>query len=420
MKGLDGTLARHIIEQLGSNGTPPEWGVGLYTVGLDPYMDILRDDYLETFIKEDGGATFKLVLSPYGGGKTHFMYAVREEAWSLDYAVSYVVLSPEETPFSDLALVYRSLARNLMPPLSPGELMSGGERGLSAFLQRWYRRLADTCEAQEKADEAAAPLFEDLLRSATHDIENTNFARAVRAAVRALRDGDEETFDLALQWLLGEGYDHARHRDLGILQRVDRSQAFSMIRSLVQLVRGSGYSGLIVLFDEAEIVPSMSSRSKDLLLSNLRELIDECAHHAFRHVMIFYAVPNESFLEGRAAVYEALRQRLASVFDVFNPAGVRVDLEQLESDPVELLCTLGDRLRHIYQTAHRCILNERRASEGLHHMANKAHEMRFGDIGYKRLFVQGAVRFLHLLRRAPETDLSADEADLLLRGEALR
>ena len=59
MKGLDSTIARRIMENLGSNGTPPEWGVGLYSVGLEPYMQIIREDYLQTFVREDGGATFK-------------------------------------------------------------------------------------------------------------------------------------------------------------------------------------------------------------------------------------------------------------------------------------------------------------------------------------------------------------------------
>jgi len=420
MKGLDSTIARRIMENLGSNGTPPEWGVGLYSVGLEPYMQIIREDYLQTFVRDDGGATFKLVLGAYGGGKTHFLYTIREEAWHEGFAVSYVVLSPEETPFSDLSLVYRSVARNIMPPLTPAELISGRERGLASFIRRWYLRLADEVKEAGLKGDAAEEFFEDLLHSRTSDLENSNFMHAVQGAAKALRKKDEASFNLALQWLLGEGYDSSKHSAMGILQRVDRSQSFSLLRSLIQFARAVDYAGLVILFDEAEIVPSMSSRAKDLMLSNLRELIDECAHHSFRNVMIFYAVPSESFLEGRAAVYEALKQRLASVFDIFNPSGVRIDLEQLEGDPVEILCELGDRLRMIYQTAFGCILNDGKAVEGIGALAQKAYELRFGDIGYKRVFVQGCVRFFHLLRRKPEASIGLDEADLLLQGEPLR
>jgi hypothetical protein len=278
----------------------------------------------------------------------------------------------------------------------------------------------EAVQKQSSDEKDQKGIFADLLGSAIRDLESQNFLQAIQAAMNALYEDDNETYQLALQWLLGEGYDHSKHGELGILRKQDRSQAFSLLRSLIQLTRNAGFSGLVILFDEAEIVPSMSSRAKDLLLSNLREIVDACAQHSFRNVMIFYAVPNESFLEGRAAVYEALKQRLATVFDVFNPTGVRIDLEQLEGEPEEILADLGDRLRFIYQTAFRCILHEKKTKDGLKQLARKAYELRFGDIGYKRLYVQGAVRYLHLIRRQPDLELDADNADLLLQGEAIR
>ena len=50
----------------------------------------------------------------------------------------------------------------------------------------------------------------------------------------------------------------------------------------------------------------------------VRELIDECGQTAMHGTIVFYAVPDENFLEGRTQVYEALRQRVATVFDAFN------------------------------------------------------------------------------------------------------
>ena len=42
----------------------------------------------------------------------------------------------------------------------------------------------------------------------------------------------------------------------------------------------------------------------------------------------YSTVPDESFLEGRTNVYEALNQRLATVFEnELNPTGVKIDLE---------------------------------------------------------------------------------------------
>ena len=60
MNELDQRTARRIIEQLGGSGQPPEFGVQYFSVGLDPYLDVIEDEYLANFIKS-GGSAFKLV-----------------------------------------------------------------------------------------------------------------------------------------------------------------------------------------------------------------------------------------------------------------------------------------------------------------------------------------------------------------------
>ena len=128
MIGLTQNIARQIIERVGSSGCPPEWGFQFFTAGLDWYLKILEEDYLKTFIK-DGGASFKIVVGAYGGGKTHFLYNIRELAWKNNYIVSYCSLSPEESPFYRLEKVYKSVVENLMYPLTPEELFSGSDMG---------------------------------------------------------------------------------------------------------------------------------------------------------------------------------------------------------------------------------------------------------------------------------------------------
>lgn len=48
-------------------------------------------------------------------------------------------------------------------------------------------------------------------------------------------------------------------------------------------------------------------------------------------------VPDLSFLDGRAQVYEALRQRLSTVFEEVNPTGVRIDLDDNADDETSRL-----------------------------------------------------------------------------------
>ncbi len=175
---------------------------------------------------------------------------------------------------------------------------------------------------------------------------------------------------------------------------------FSILRSLVQWVRNIGYSGLVILFDEAEQIPSLSTRQRELTLSNLRELIDACMYTSFRHVMIFYALPDERFFEGPSHIYEALKQRISSVFDFFNPSGVKIKLENTKGDPLALLEEIGYKLKYIFETAYG-VRFPSQIENVIKIVAQEAYERRFGDIGYIRLFVQGIIKVFHLLRKNP-------------------
>ncbi|MCD6254907.1 MAG: DUF2791 family P-loop domain-containing protein [Deltaproteobacteria bacterium] len=412
---LNPQIARRIIETVGGYGTPPEYGFQFFTAGLDEYLNIIHQEYLKTYIKEEGGAAVKIVIGAYGGGKTHFLYCIRELSWQENFAISYVSLSPEETPFHRLESVYRSIINNLTYPLSSAELLKGMEKGIEPFLTTWYERQIDTFKEAGIDEGQLEKEIGQYLYSIERSIENINFSKAVTNAFWALHHEKEEEFRQILQWLKLEGYDREMHKKFGILVPIDRSNAFSMIRSLVQWVKSIGYSGLIILFDEVEQISSLSTRQRELVLSNLRELIDACVHTSFRHVMIFYALPDERFFEGPSHVYEALRQRISSVFDFFNPSGVKIKLEKIKDDPIGLLEDIGNKLRHIYETAYGIRFdNEINNMIGL--IAQEAYERRFGDIGYMRLFVQAVIKGFHLIRHNPKIASDAESIYKMLSG----
>jgi hypothetical protein len=405
MDKLDQRTARIIVESVGQNGTPPEYGVQFFTFGLDTYLSVLESEYMSSFIKQ-GGATFKMVVGVYGGGKTHFLYCTRDLAWKHNFVVSYVSLSPNSCPFHRLDMVYKSVVQGMTAPLSPDELLSGHERGIVPFLRSWYatkqQYYARKGLSGGELREALKGVIEDI-----RDIESITFANAVRSAFEALMNKNEEGFGDICQWLLGEAYVRAVHRKYGILQQIDKTTAFPMFRSLLQWIREIGYSGLVVLLDEAERVPSLSSGKRELHLNNLRELIDQCGHASFQGVAVFYAVPDENFLEGRTQIYEALRQRVATVFDTLNPTGVKIELEKVSIEPISFLAQVGERLRQIYEVAYDHRIDDTASRDTMHTVAAAVYEQRFGDIGYKRLFVQKAIQALHFLRqkgRAPSLD----------------
>lgn len=189
-----------------------------------------------------------------GAEKTHFLYCVRDLAWKNQFAVSYVSLAPGESPFHRLDLVYKAIIKGLLPPLSAEELLSGYEQGIVPFIRSWY-----SMKYQEARNDGVS--VEDLRERLLSEIENIqgiesiSFSKAVKAAFKALLDRQEEDFLNICQWLTGEGFDRTVHGRFGILQRIDRTTAFTMIRSLVQWIKQIGFSGLVILLDEAERRP---------------------------------------------------------------------------------------------------------------------------------------------------------------------
>lgn len=397
MSELNPFVARKIIDTVGAQGEPPDYGLQFFTAGLDSYLSVIDQEYLSSFVAQ-GGSAFKMVVGIYGGGKTHFLYCIRDLAWKYNFAVSYVSLSPGESPFHRLEFVYKAIVRGIIPPPSPEELLKGYERGIASYLRYWYSQKYQEYKSKHLKGEE---LREALLYEVDHleGTESVSFLKAVRAAFKALLNRQEEDFEDICQWLTGEGYDRRLHAKHGILQRIDKTTAFIMIRSLVQWIKQIGFSGLIVLLDEAERVPSLSTKQKEQHMSNLREVIDECGHMNFQGVMVYYAVPDENFLEGRAQVYEALKQRVATVFETLNPTGVKIELEKVVTDPISFLCEVGSKLTEVYEVAYGHTFDGTECEQVVETIAKDAYEERHSDIGYKRLFVQRLIKGLHFLRQ---------------------
>ncbi len=404
---MDKALARAIVSKLGATGTPPEFGIEAFTIGLDRYLKVIEEEYLEGILKFNL-SSFKVITGNYGGGKTHFLYSVRNLAYRKNYCVAYVSLSPTECPFDKLELVYKSIVTGLCAPHDMSRPVSFQDTGIESVVRKWFagrRKEADRTEGLRS--------YIDGLPAT----ESTSFSNAVKGAFSALLAEDEEGFSEVMQWLKGEEVTKEVRSLHRISERIDKATAFRMLRSLIQWVHAIGYSGLIFLLDEAERGMSISSsRDKRRALDNLRQIVDECGNSRLPGAMFFYAIPDENLLlEGSGGVYEALKQRLRSEFSGKNPVGVRVNLEELGIEPVEFLGQLGARLAELFETAYEMKLPSEAKEQAIRFLAELAVSAFAFDISYRRLFVVGAIEAFHGLRSDPGAGFAREDAEKLLR-----
>ncbi len=399
MNRIDQTLARLMINKLGGSGLPPDFGIEYYSVGLEPYLKVFEDDYFN-FPGRQSISTFKLVVGNYGGGKTHFLFSIRSLAWKYNYATSYVSLNATECPFDKLELVYKRIASTISPPLTEKDILNPYEIGVEAFLRRWYNQVS--------ADRNFISLVKGL--------ESISYANCIKGALSNLTGEDEDGFLSLVQWLKGEEIPRELKLRYRISERIDRTSAFRMLRSLIQFINTIGYNGVLFLFDEAERGMSISSaRDKRRALDNLRQIIDECGNSRLPGAMFFYAIPDENLLlEGTGGVYEALKQRLRSSFTRINPVGVKIDLERIEIEPMDFLLKLGERLAVVYQSAYDVELEHNILMKSIKNMATAALEMQMLDISYRRIFVVGIIEVFQRIRHS-STAIDRETARQILK-----
>src|SRR5690349_17511118 len=385
-------LARQIIDVLGQSGTPLSKGVSYYNVGNESLLNAIDTHYLGSYLA-DGGAVFKLVVGDYGSGKSHFLYCVRDRAWARDFAVSKVDLSPKESPYDDQRRVYAAVASSIIWH----ELGNLGEdeRGLTRFLEGTLRRLVGP-HGLDVEDPGAAELpdVRALLQTlATTPIDSLAFHKAIQGYFNAALRGQERRLESLGRWLHGEEVSPEDMRDLrsiGVTEKINKNNAFKMLRSLCQAVRALGYTGLALLFDEGDRMLSVGGRSEKVATDNLREVIDRCRED-LPGAMFVYAVP-PAFITDIVPKYPALQQRVQSpsYFSRSNPFSPQISLDHLDIPDDQLLPQIGARLLPIFEAAYEVGLDPDAQAANIEVLAEAALDS-YLAISHRRLFIKALV-----------------------------
>ncbi|GAC1645985.1 MAG: ATP-binding protein [Herpetosiphon sp.] len=412
-------LARQIIDVLGQFGTPLGKGVSYYNVGNASLLNALDTHYLGSYLA-DGGAVFKLVVGDYGSGKSHFLYCVRDRAWQRNFAVSKVDLSPKESPYDDQRRVYAAVASSIIWH-ELGEL-GEDEHGLTRFLEGTSRRLAGQ-QVTDWTDLATAELpdVRALLQSLDNtQIDSLSFHKAILGYFNAFLRGQSLRLESLERWLHGEEVTPEDMRDLrsvGVTEKINKNNAFKMLRSLCQTVRALGYSGLVLLFDEGDRMMSVGGRSEKVATDNLREVIDRCRED-LPGAMFMYAVP-PAFISDIVPKYPALQQRIQApnYFTRSNPFSPQINLEHLDVPDEELLIEIGARLLAIFEVAYTIRMDPAIQSANLAVFSDAARNS-YLAISHRRLFIKALVTEWYRQKEDGEQLIGSEYAAAAIRGQS--
>jgi hypothetical protein len=251
-----------------------------------------------------GSSRVRFMNADYGYGKTHSLYLLRDTAFNQGYVVSIVTLSQNSCPIHDFMAVYDRIMWNLR---------TREERNKPAIenvLDRWLQTIRENGE--ERARQIIKGLPDDL-KSALH---------AYHESISPVRP-DEEKRLLVLKYLSGENIYLRDLRSIGINNRIDSSNALTMLGYMASLYRNLNYRGICILFDEADPIHSFAKfEHQDRAYNNLLQIIQQS--QTAPHCYFLYAT-TPSFFDNYAYCWTDHRINDNDIFEL-----VKLDAGELQ------------------------------------------------------------------------------------------
>ena len=185
-------------------------------------------------------------------------------------------ISINDTPLHHLEMVYRRLIERL-------ETAADGTGAFRAVVEGWLYQVGDEVirlRGLTEDDPGFADATEQRLEDKLADLSRQNpaFAQVLRAYHRATHEGDFATAQGLLAWLAGQPHTgRSVLKAASVKGAVDGQAALTFLGGLLQLLRQSGYEGLVVVLDEVETIQRMNAQTREKSLNALRQLMDMLA-----------------------------------------------------------------------------------------------------------------------------------------------
>jgi hypothetical protein len=382
----------HVFESL-RKGLVPERGIDTFAVGIEKQRGEL---HRQLELAGGGEGTIKFLRGGYGCGKTFMARLALLDAQELGFATSFVVVSDNDLKFHRFDDVYRKVMTELGTSSCP--------RGaLSDILDRWIARVEDALIAAGE-DEDAADFDEKVQQRLEADLASLtggqapqDFIRVIQTIFRLKQEGEVSEAGALISWLCGSGnVAAASKKAAGIKGDIGSRDALDYLRGVLEIVKAAGYKGLLIVIDEAETILRMRSDSRHKSLNGIRQIADAAGSYPG---MLWLFTGTPEFFDTRHGVagLEPLHRRIS-----FSKQGSFASLRQpqLELTPfdAERLRSVATRLRELYPSGTRSVLEERVSLDFIDRLVAEVTKGFRGDVGVvPRQFLREFVTQLDLV-----------------------
>ena len=328
------------------SGLVPSQGLEHLATGLDALVKAVSEEL--NFVAGGKGLS-KWIRGEYGTGKTFAARYLCAHARQNRFATSEVQISINDTPLHHLEAVYRRLIEQL-------ETAADGPNAFQAVVEGWLYQVGDEVMRLRgigEDDPAFADATEQRLEDKLADLSRRNpaYAQVLRAYHRATHEGDFAIAQGLLAWLAGQPHtDRSVLKAAGVKGKVDGQASLTFLSGLMQLLRQSGYGGLVVVLDEVETIQRMNSQTREKSLNALRQMMDMLAKDELPGLYLVITGTRDFYegykgLKGLTPLYQRVQVNFGEDSRFDNLKAPQVRLLPFTEDR---LLTVGKKVRDLY------------------------------------------------------------------------
>lgn len=364
--------------------------------GIRFLTDFWQEKYLREYIRE-GGSKIKFVTGRSGSGKTHFLRLMASIAREENYKVAR--FSTRDVWMHDFREIYVEIFRqcDIMECLEAASRHLIQEMGFDVQEIPAGLRFIDYLSQNGSGDALTKREIRSQLRQMflENPLLDNNFALAcsmLTGSILGYPVLEEQNREMLLSWL--EGDRNVKLSQLRAMDfypsRVTKYNARHMLRSLAEVIRMGGYSGLFIAIDDMEVLVSRSSleqvhytkMKREDTYESIRQLIDDI--DSMKNIMFAYAFGRELLDNENAGLksYQALWMRIQNeiVGERFNRFADMVDMDRLAAQEYtpEIIAAISESMAKAQNSSSVSALDREAAGQ----LAARAHT---GTVGIPRL-----------------------------------
>lgn len=327
------------------NGIVPESGTRDFCLGRDTEIAEFERLLSETDQKEKSNVKF--IKGEFGAGKSFFLKVIEEMAFEQNFVVSWVTLG-NDVHFNKIDVVYRNIVNKLRCKTGTS---------LDHIIDRWITGLKmmafeETSDPVKQNNLVKENLYSDLSNTREHA---NAFAVAIENYNRLMNEEDYKTAEYAKAWLRGDAnIPFSEKRKFGVKGDVDKHNALNFLEALSVFVKSIGYSGLVVLFDEAESIMDIPRKDlRNTAYDYIRTMFDNCDLGKFHNSLFVFAGTPPLFDDSKKGIvsYTALHDRIKSMLDT-DLTDVRRPIFELKGFTEEDLVEIAGKLMIMHEEAY--------------------------------------------------------------------